>query len=40
LPVELPGVADERYLVVLEKVARTSTDFPRRTGLPAKQPLE
>ena len=39
LPVELPGVADERYLVVLEKVARTSADFPRRTGLPAKQPL-
>ena len=39
LPVELPGVADERYLVVLEKVARTSSEFPRRTGLPAKQPL-
>lgn len=39
LPVVLPGVADERYLVVLEKVARTSADFPRRTGLPAKQPL-
>ena len=39
LPVELPGVADERYLVVLEKVARTSAEFPRRTGLPAKQPL-
>lgn len=40
LPVELPGVADERYLVVLEKVARTSAEYPRRTGLPAKQPLE
>jgi 16S rRNA (guanine527-N7)-methyltransferase len=39
LPVELPGVADERYLVVLEKVARTSAEYPRRTGLPAKQPL-
>ncbi len=39
LPVELPGVADERYLVVLEKIARTSAEFPRRTGLPAKQPL-
>jgi len=39
LPVVLPGVADERYLVVLEKVARTSSEFPRRTGLPAKQPL-
>jgi len=39
LPVVLPGVADERYLVVLEKVARTAAEFPRRTGLPAKQPL-
>ncbi len=39
LPVVLPGVADERYLVVLEKIARTSAEFPRRTGLPAKQPL-
>ncbi len=39
LPVVLPGVADERYLVVLEKVARTSAEYPRRTGLPAKQPL-
>jgi len=39
LPVVLPGVVDERYLVVLEKVALTSADFPRRTGLPAKQPL-
>jgi 16S rRNA (guanine527-N7)-methyltransferase len=39
LHVELPGVADERYLVVLEKVARTSAEYPRRTGLPAKQPL-
>lgn len=39
LPVVLPGVADERYLVVLEKVARTAAEFPRRTGLPSKQPL-
>ncbi|HOT25709.1 MAG TPA: 16S rRNA (guanine(527)-N(7))-methyltransferase RsmG [Anaerolineaceae bacterium] len=39
LPVVLPGVVDERYLVVLEKVARTSAEFPRRTGLPSKQPL-
>lgn len=40
IPVVLPGVVDERYLVVLEKVAQTPQTFPRRTGLPAKQPLE
>jgi 16S rRNA (guanine527-N7)-methyltransferase len=28
LPVVLPGVADERYLVVLEKVVRTSAEYP------------
>ncbi len=38
-PVSLPGVADERYLVVLDKVAATPPKFPRRVGLPAKHPL-
>ncbi|MFZ3070144.1 MAG: hypothetical protein WA110_03360, partial [Anaerolineaceae bacterium] len=40
IPVILPGVVEERYLVVLDKVAQTARDYPRRTGLPAKQPLE
>ena len=39
LPVELPGVAESRYLVLIEKVARTPDQFPRRTGVPAKRPL-
>ena len=38
-PVELPGVADTRYLVTMDKVAATPEAFPRRTGLPAKRPL-
>lgn len=39
VPVTLPGIADERYLVVVEKVAATPKGYPRRTGLPAKKPL-
>jgi 16S rRNA (guanine527-N7)-methyltransferase len=37
--VTLPGVVDERYLVVVDKVAATPPIYPRRTGLPAKDPL-
>jgi 16S rRNA (guanine527-N7)-methyltransferase len=39
VPVTLPGVADERYLVVIEKVAATPSGYPRRVGLAAKKPL-
>jgi 16S rRNA (guanine527-N7)-methyltransferase len=39
LPVTLPGVADDRYLVVIDKVAATPHDYPRRVGVPAKRPL-
>jgi 16S rRNA (guanine527-N7)-methyltransferase len=40
LPVELPGVAETRHLVVLKKVAATPARYPRRPGLPGKQPLK
>lgn len=40
IPVALPGVADERYLVVIEKVVATPHQYPRRIGLPAKKPLQ
>lgn len=39
LPIELPGVAEVRYLVQLEKVARTPEKYPRRPGMPEKRPL-
>ena len=39
IPVNLPGVAENRYLVVVEKTAATPPAYPRRTGLPAKKPL-
>jgi 16S rRNA (guanine527-N7)-methyltransferase len=39
IQVVLPGLADERYLVVLDKVAATPTRYPRRAGVPMKAPL-
>jgi 16S rRNA (guanine527-N7)-methyltransferase len=39
IPVTLPGVEDQRYLVVVEKLAATPDRFPRRVGIPAKRPL-
>ena len=39
VPVHVPGVVEERYLVVVEKVAATPAAYPRRAGLPAKRPL-
>ncbi len=39
LPVTLPGVADERFLVVVDKVAATPPQYPRKPGVPAKKPL-
>jgi len=40
VPVELPGIAETRYLVVFKKIAATPAAYPRRTGLPGKKPLQ
>lgn len=37
--VELPGVVEERFIVVVKKIARTPEEYPRRTGVPAKDPI-
>ncbi len=37
--VNLPGVAEDRYLVVVDKIAATPPGYPRRVGLPAKKPI-
>lgn len=39
LPVTLPGVAEERYLVVVDKVSATPPQYPRLPGVAAKKPL-
>lgn len=39
VPVELPGLAENRSLVVIEKVHPTPGTYPRRPGVPSKRPL-
>jgi 16S rRNA (guanine527-N7)-methyltransferase len=39
LPVTLPGVVEERYLIVADKVAATPPQYPRKPGIPTKKPL-
>lgn len=39
IQVSLPGVTEERFLVVIDKIASTPEKYPRRTGLPKKRPL-
>ncbi len=39
IPVHLPGVADDRYLILVDKIAATPPKYPRKPGIPAKQPL-
>ncbi len=38
-PVELPGVAEARYVVEIEKVAATPTAYPRRPGAASRRAL-
>jgi 16S rRNA (guanine527-N7)-methyltransferase len=40
IPVELPGVPDDRYLVLVDKVAATPPKYPRKAGIPMKTPLK
>jgi 16S rRNA (guanine527-N7)-methyltransferase len=39
IPVHLPQVAEDRYLVVIDKVAATPPPYPRKSGIPEKRPL-
>ena len=39
IPINLPGVADDRYLILVDKVAATPPKYPRKPGIPTKQPL-
>lgn len=38
-PVTLPGVTEQRYLVVIQKCAATPPKYPRRVGVPSRSPL-
>jgi 16S rRNA (guanine527-N7)-methyltransferase len=37
--IELEEFADERYLVVIDKITPTPEKYPRRPGIPGKRPL-
>lgn len=39
LPVILPGVVEERHLVLVDKVAATPLAYPRKPGVAVKKPL-
>jgi len=39
IPIELPGVAEERFLVVVDKAGATPPAYPRRPGVASKKPL-
>jgi 16S rRNA (guanine527-N7)-methyltransferase len=38
-PVELEGLNDIRYLVIVEKLKPTPPKYPRRPGIPVKRPI-
>lgn len=38
-PVLLPGIAEDRYLVIIDKIAGTPPQYPRRVGLAVKKAL-
>jgi 16S rRNA (guanine527-N7)-methyltransferase len=37
--VNLPGIVEDRYLIVVVKIAATPPAYPRRVGVPLKTPL-
>jgi 16S rRNA (guanine527-N7)-methyltransferase len=40
VPVTLPGVVEERYLIVVDKIVASPDQYPRRVGMPSKHPLQ
>lgn len=39
IPITLPGVAEQRFLVIVDKVATTPAIYPRKPGIPNKRPI-
>jgi 16S rRNA (guanine527-N7)-methyltransferase len=38
-PVNLPGIAETRYLITIRKITSTPKGYPRRAGIPAGKPI-
>jgi 16S rRNA (guanine527-N7)-methyltransferase len=39
MPVELPGLPENRSLIIIKKIGPTPERYPRRSGIPSKRPL-
>ncbi len=39
IPVDLRGINETRYLVLVDKIAATPKRYPRRPGMPSRRPL-
>ena len=39
ISVELPGIAEKRFLIRLKKQNATPANYPRRAGIPSKRPI-
>lgn len=39
ITLNLPGIVEDRYLVVVEKLSATPPKYPRKAGMPMKRPL-
>ncbi len=39
IPVGLPGIVDDRFLILIDKFAATPPKYPRKPGIPTKKPL-
>ena len=37
--VQLPGIEESHYFVIVEKISVTDEKYPRRVGIPTKRPL-
>lgn len=37
--VNIPGVVEDRFLITIDKVAPTPAQYPRRVGIPSRNPL-
>lgn len=37
VPVTLPGICEDRFIIIIDKVSATPEKFPRRVGIPAKR---
>ncbi|MGB9586199.1 MAG: 16S rRNA (guanine(527)-N(7))-methyltransferase RsmG [Anaerolineales bacterium] len=39
IPIHLPKISEDRFLVIIDKIACTPDSYPRRPGIPEKRPL-